>query len=553
MEQQLLCEDYITDFVFNNHGLVITRKKNNLENFNYKNINPLVCITGYHSIISKFFNEIIHHFIYSITLIIIESDDIRLTEKWLDNEKLKTCFTWNKPFEHNKLVALPIGFNYARHNDSLTKWLHNIDSNYINNFQQQYLKSITTKKKDIKPVAINYSTYTNPIRSFLINKATTDWKNICNIINFIAPIHSYKKKSYIEGEIRINVTNPICYDILRKYKFILSPRGAGEDTHRTWESLLVGCIPIVFSSMLNELYDELPVVIVNDWNDINETYLNNKFNEIVENVKENKYNFQKLFLDYWLQKIRNFKLHFMTYADNNFSEAMTRLTKEAFMFGEFNTINPYCPNDIPVSIKNKFIDILSQKRGGGYWLWRPFILLQQLNKIEDGDIIVYLDAGCMLNIKGKDKFWDYVNKINKSKYGSLSFQMTGLKSGSLAKEKEWTTDEIFKHFKIDINNKEITETGQFLGGIFLLKKNKDSMKYVNDTIKCILSNPYLITDVYNKNQKSYFKDNRHEQSVTSIIRKLSGTEIIDNDDSWIVPFGSELSLKYPFWATRSKR
>ncbi len=53
-----------------------------------------------------------------------------------------------------------------------------------------------------------------------------------------------------------------------RYAFIASPHGNGLDCHRTWESLLLGNIPIVKRSSLDPLYEGLPVVIVDDWNEI---------------------------------------------------------------------------------------------------------------------------------------------------------------------------------------------------------------------------------------------------------------------------------------------
>lgn len=53
-----------------------------------------------------------------------------------------------------------------------------------------------------------------------------------------------------------------------RYAFVVSPHGHGLDCHRTWESLALGTIPIVKRSSLDALYDDLPAVIVNDWNEI---------------------------------------------------------------------------------------------------------------------------------------------------------------------------------------------------------------------------------------------------------------------------------------------
>ena len=65
----------------------------------------------------------------------------------------------------------------------------------------------------------------------------------------------------------------------------------------------------------------------------------------------------------------------------------------------------------------------------------------------------------------------------------------------------------------------------------------------------------MFTDHYNSNnsvQHSEFKENRHEQSLFSLLRKIHGSVVIDGDESWMQPFGKGESLKYPFWATRSK-
>ncbi len=53
-----------------------------------------------------------------------------------------------------------------------------------------------------------------------------------------------------------------------RYAFVVSPHGNGLDCHRTWESLVLGNIVIVKRSSLDPLYQGLPVVIVDDWRQI---------------------------------------------------------------------------------------------------------------------------------------------------------------------------------------------------------------------------------------------------------------------------------------------
>jgi hypothetical protein len=84
-----------------------------------------------------------------------------------------------------------------------------------------------------------------------------------------------------------------------KYAFVLSPHGNGLDCHRTWEALILGCIPIVRRSPVDSLYEDLPVLIVNEWTDITETLLKTT----VEQFKNQSFSYEKLTLPYWMNKI----------------------------------------------------------------------------------------------------------------------------------------------------------------------------------------------------------------------------------------------------------
>ena len=144
--------------------------------------------------------------------------------------------------------------------------------------------------------------------------------------------------------------------------------------------------------------------------------------------------------------------------------------------------------------------------------------------------------------------------LDQSEYGILSFQMSGNKGpGSLEVEKKWTIREIFDYFSISPNS-DIGDSGQYLGGVFIMQKNEHLEKYMTMFMEAIVYDPLMCTDDYNKkNQIDVFKDNRHEQSISSVLRKKIGSVVIDGDESWVPPFGGGISLMYPFWATRMRK
>ena len=53
------------------------------------------------------------------------------------------------------------------------------------------------------------------------------------------------------------------------YPFIACVHGAGIDpSPKAWEALLVGTIPIIQHSTLDNAYERLPVMFVNEWSEL---------------------------------------------------------------------------------------------------------------------------------------------------------------------------------------------------------------------------------------------------------------------------------------------
>lgn len=88
---------------------------------------------------------------------------------------------------------------------------------------------------------------------------------------------------------------------LSKSVFVVSPPGCGLDCHRTWEALLMGCYPIVLSSSLNPLYENLPVVIVRDWSEATLSFLEKQKERLKNQAGIRDY----LYAPYWFEKVRS--------------------------------------------------------------------------------------------------------------------------------------------------------------------------------------------------------------------------------------------------------
>jgi hypothetical protein len=95
------------------------------------------------------------------------------------------------------------------------------------------------------------------------------------------------------------------YETLSKFYYNVCPMGNGFDTHRFWETLMVGTIPIVkshdFYDNLLFQYPKLPIIVVKSWEElptIIESFTQERYNELW-----NKADVSSGLYNYWVDKL----------------------------------------------------------------------------------------------------------------------------------------------------------------------------------------------------------------------------------------------------------
>ena len=169
--------------------------------------------------------------------IITHNSDLPITEKHIDLLNHPLLIKWygmNCHITHKNLTPIPIGIANA-------EWPHG----NISILQQIITENII--KSNL--IYCNYDPTTNPsVRYPLIEQLKLN-KNI--VLDFV-------KKSY-EDYLRTVST----------YKYIISPEGNSVDCHRIWEAIYLGVIPIVKKHKALETFEDLPILFVNDWEELN--------------------------------------------------------------------------------------------------------------------------------------------------------------------------------------------------------------------------------------------------------------------------------------------
>jgi len=85
---------------------------------------------------------------------------------------------------------------------------------------------------------------------------------------------------------------------MASHRFVLCPRGNGIDTHRMWEALYVGSIPIVERHPALEAFSDLPILFVDRLDDITRNFLDESYGKMTSRY----WNWEKLFLSWWRQR-----------------------------------------------------------------------------------------------------------------------------------------------------------------------------------------------------------------------------------------------------------
>jgi hypothetical protein len=131
-----------------------------------------------------------------------------------------------------------------------------------------------------------------------INLVYSNFDINTNITERLYATNILAKKDFIDFEKqKLNYNDYL--EKLSTYKYVISPPGNSTDCHRIWEAIWLGVIPICLKSIPLLEYKDLPILFINDWNDITENLLNTSYDIIIKRKSE-KANFsyyKKLILE----------------------------------------------------------------------------------------------------------------------------------------------------------------------------------------------------------------------------------------------------------------
>jgi hypothetical protein len=239
-------------------------------------------------------------------------------------------------------------------------------------------------------------------------------------------------------------------------------------------------------------------------------YLLNQLNyKVIENLLDH-FQFDthgeakdELLKDQYHYLFQNFmfdKIKLITFAKGNFIESQNKLKAHLDSIGIPNQQH-FTDNDLPIEFLKDYSEILSFKKGYGYCIWKSFIILQELNKIKEDEILLYIDS---TDLPERSFFEEVVRNFNHKDYLLLN---RGYNHG------QWTKRDTFVLMNCD--EPQYYDHVQLEAGVIGLKSTKFNKELVKkwfeySTNKNILTELPNICGLPNVND---FIEHRYDQSI----------------------------------------
>ena len=199
---------------------------------------------------------------------------------------------------------------------------------------------------------------------------------------------------------------------------------------------------------------------------------------------------------------------FTTFTSTGYEAARDRITSEVRACGHFDDVFTYDETQLtPELLASPTFKI---KKGLGHYSWKPDIIWQTLNRVNEGDIVVYLDAGCTVY---DSKEWEkYFRDL--TQYDILAFRLH-------QRNYNWTRKSVFEHFSENKSNWR--DNFQFGANALIVKKSSNGLSFITEWRDYMINRLDLCGDVPKgemENEDPRLIENRYDQTIlTALVYK----------------------------------
>ncbi|MFM8892675.1 MAG: hypothetical protein ACKOTB_13835, partial [Planctomycetia bacterium] len=225
----------------------------------------------------------------------------------------------------------------------------------------------------------------------------------------------------------------------------------------------------------------------------------------------------------------------VSFADAKYAASLRRLAAQAREMGVYDEVWTRNERDLPAWFRHQHRAILQPHvRGFGYWIWKPQVVLDALERCGTGDIVHYCDAGCHLQPAGRRRLLEYFELAESAASGVLAFKYLPLRPPPRHdgrplphyRNVEWCKSDVLSLFGL-LEDAAYLEDYQSWSGTFFVRKTDTTMAVFQKWRDALRGNVSLVDDSPSRLPNSpRFIEHRHDQAVFSCLAWRHGFETL---------------------------
>ena len=174
--------------------------------------------------------------------------------------------------------------------------------------------------------------------------------------------------------------------------------------------------------------------------------------------------------------------------------------------GKVDKVYSFSPENIDSDFYEQNKNILSEKRGNGLWLWKPYFIQKVMSELKYGDCLVYVDSGAFYvrNVR------PLIDKLKSSGQDIMLFELPLI-------ECQWTKKAVFE--ALNIYDEKTRFSNQTLGTIIVIVISEKSIKFINKWLQLCQKEILIFPKEKDETEDNLYIEHREDQSILSTLGK----------------------------------
>jgi len=216
----------------------------------------------------------------------------------------------------------------------------------------------------------------------------------------------------------------------------------------------------------------------------------------------------------------------ITFASENMSISAEKCRESALKYGCDESII-YTPDNFDTEFRKLNEPILSQSRGAGYWLWKPYVIKRALDTMKDGELLIYTDAGIL--------FENHVDLMVQEMNNDV------MVFGNRWRHGDWCKMDVLREMEcVQFSDRE-----QLQASCLIIRKSDYSTRFISVWLETCQKDGYIDDSESKLPNPTGWREHRHDQAILTNLVFINNIPVHWWPAQYNVRHRHNYSSKYP--------